>query len=216
MDEINSIRFASVGASFIEDVSGTSMMWNKNLTFLKGKSYLLSGISGSGKTSAMNMMYGNLKPSTGEVFFNNQSLTNIKKATWRDVRKNHLSYLFQGFKLIENLTVFENIVLKASLTRGFNNDRILQFLEELDLIDFAHKKVQILSFGQRQRVAFIRGLCQNYDFVLLDEPFSNLDPHNTELLCELLSRELALQKAGLIMATHHIQPPIEFDYVVAV
>lgn len=121
-----------------------------------------------------------------------------------------MSILFQELRLFQELTAWENILIKNNLT-GY---KTLQWIENcFHLLGIEDKKdvtVAKLSFGQQQRIAFVRALCQPFDFVFLDEPVSHLDINNNRILGELLAEEVKQQGAGVIVTS--IGNPLNIKY----
>ena len=107
--------------------------------------------------------------------------------------------LFQDLRLFGELTVAENIGLKNELTHFKTQEQIGRMLEAAGIADKRDAPVDKLSFGQQQRVAFIR--CQPFDFILLDEPVSHLDAANGELLSGMLLEEAQAQGAGIVVTS---------------
>ena len=111
--------------------------------------------------------------------------------------------------LFDELTALENIRLKPRAA-GLSEKDILACFERLGLSDKIHARVQRLSFGQKQRVAFLRMLCQAADFLVMDEPVSHLDDTNAAIMAELLRERIARDGAGLIVTS--IGRDLPFDY----
>ena len=117
--------------------------------------------------------------------------------------------LFQDMRLFTELTAMENILLKNNLTHFKSKKEIVSFFEAMGIADKLDSKVGRLSFGQQQRVAFIRSLCQPFDFIFLDEPVSHLDDTNGEIMGGILMDEASKQGAGIIVTSigKHITLP---------
>ena len=130
-----------------------------------------------------------------------------------DFRKSKISYVFQDFKLFPNLTVFENIQLKNTLTNNKTVEEIDIFIEKVLLGHKRNSLVKKLSLGQKQRVAIIRSLCQPFEFILLDEPFSHLDRDNIKLITNIIVQEVNKQSASLIMTSLDEMNVLTFDKV---
>lgn len=165
----------------------------KHVIFNKGEKYLIKANSGHGKSSVLNFIYGTSNNYSGNINYS------VPYETIFNLRKTKLSYVFQDFKLFENLTVFENIQLKNKLTNYKTEKEIDGLIKKVLLDNKRNSLVKNLSLGQRQRVAIIRALCQPFDFLLLDEPFSHLDATNINILITILNEELAFRQAGVIV-----------------
>lgn len=178
------------------EVSGSDIYLQNEVAFNKGGRYLLKGNSGRGKSSILNFIYGSNTRYNGDIIFNGE-----KHDTSISVRRTKLSYVFQDFKLFSKLTLWENIKIKNNLTNYKTDQEILNLISKLGLLERKNQLVETLSLGQKQRLAIIRSLCQPFDLLLLDEPFSHLDENNIEILIDIINQELEDQKAGFIMTT---------------
>lgn len=180
-----------------------SMIWNQNFNFKSGEYYQLIAPSGVGKSTLINILYGIRKDYEGEVLFDQENIKNYKTKDWTKLRNTRLAYVFQGLHLFEELTLMENILLKNNLTQHVSNAQIEDWIARVGLRSHLYKKAQHLSYGQRQRIAIVRALCQPFDFLLLDEPFSHLDADNQKLLLDLIFEEVEKQNAGIILTALH-------------
>ena len=178
------------------EISASDIYLQESVKFENGKKYLIKANSGHGKTSVLNFIYGSNTNFNGIINYNGFS-----NDVAFDYRKSNISYVFQDFKLFSELTVFENIQLKNTLTNHKTVDEIYTLIDQVLL---GHKKdsfVKNLSLGQKQRVAILRALCQPFEFLLLDEPFSHLDKENILIIRDLINQEVQKQNASLIMTS---------------
>lgn len=173
-----------------------SEIWKNEVTFSKGDFYLLEADSGKGKSSLFSFIYGYRNDFFGEILFDNQNINGINSNSWNSLRNNSLSLLFQDLRLFGEITALENILLKNRLNGHKTKSEILQMFDLLNIADKVNQKCNKLSFGQQQRVALIRALCQPFDFLLLDEPISHLDD-----TCALSAADLITQNAQKIGAS---------------
>lgn len=195
---------------FADRNSIISDIWHKNIIFRKGEMYLIEAASGTGKSSLCSYIYGYRNDYQGIINFDD---TNIKAYTverWVNLRKHSLSMLFQDLRIFSELTALENIQLKNNLTGHKKKKEILALFDAMGIADKANIKAGKLSFGQQQRVAFIRALCQPFDFIFLDEPISHLDDCNGQIMSNLLTEEAEKQGAGVIVTS--IGKQIELPY----
>lgn len=129
---------------------------------------------------------------------------------WTEIRKKSISMLFQELRLFAELTAWENVQIKNSLTGFKSKNEIKEWFERLDIADKMQSPVGRMSFGQQQRVALIRALCQPFDFIFLDEPTSHLDDTNADIMASLLQEEATRQEAGVIVTS--IGKHLNMDY----
>lgn len=197
----------------MEKDSITSDIWHQDVDFQKGNIYLIEAASGTGKSSLCSFIYGYRKDYQGIICFDGE---NIRKNTvdgWSDIRKRSLSMLFQDLRLFTELTAMENIRLKNSLTGYKSKKEITSFFEALEIADKMDVSVGKLSFGQQQRLALIRALCQPFDFMLLDEPVSHVDDGNNRMMSKVILQEVKKQGAGVIVTSIGKRLELEYDKI---
>ena len=216
---INNVLPSFFSASEVSD----SEIWGREVCFRKGEYHLISAVSGAGKSSLLSYMFGERDDYTGNIIFNEplpypthkekscvRQLNSLKSSELSNIRQHKIGFVFQGLRLFSELTAFENIAIKNRLTDYKTNDEILSMLECAGLSEKHNEKAARLSFGQQQRVAIIRALCQPFDFLLMDEPFSHLDDDNIKTMANMVSHELKSRQAGLVLCSLGIEYP--FDY----
>lgn len=192
----------------------SSDVWQKELTFNRSKSYLIEAASGMGKSSLCSYLYGYRHDYSGTILFDQTDLRTLGTAQWVEIRRSHLSLLFQELRLFGELTAWENVLLKNRLTHHKDEKEILSLFEALGIADKCHQRADRLSFGQQQRVAFIRCLCQPFDFILLDEPVSHLDDANAATMARLLADEALRQGAGIVTTSIGKRLPLDYDVTI--
>jgi putative ABC transport system ATP-binding protein len=205
-----SIELNNIKPTYMSDaeISASDIYLQESVLLERCKKYLIKANSGHGKTSLLNFIYGSNTNFNGSINYNGISDNNVF-----DFRKSKISYVFQDFKLFPNLTVFENIQLKNTLTNYKTVKEIDNLIEEVLL---GHKKdslVNKLSLGQKQRVSILRALCQPFEFLLLDEPFSHLDKENINIITKIIIREVKKQNASLIMTSLDESHFFDFDKI---
>lgn len=186
----------------LEQQRNKSQIWETNsVVFEPGMSYLVEAPSGRGKTSLLSIIYGLRKDYRGKIFLDDTDISTFSAKEWSHFRKNKISFIFQGLELFDELSALDNILLKNSITQQKTEKEILEMAQKLGIEDFLQRKTGILSFGQQQRVAIIRALCQPFDFLLADECFSHMDRENSTVAFNLIREECNAQNAGLILST---------------
>lgn len=175
-----------------------SDVWLRDLTLDRGKRYLISAESGTGKSSMCSYIYGYRQDYSGTIAFDGQDINTLTVAQWCDVRQRHIAYLPQEMRLFPELTAMENVELKNRLTGFKSAQSIREMFDALGIVDKTDSLASKLSIGQQQRVAIIRTLCQPCDFILLDEPVSHLDEENNRIAAQMICHEAQRQGAGII------------------
>lgn len=187
-----------------------SDIWRKEVEFEKGKLYLVEANSGTGKSSLCSFIYGYRNDYQGQILFDGEDVRQYKVAQWVKLRKKHFSLLWQELRLFPELTAMENVEIKNKLTGYQKKKKIREWFEMLGISDKLDAKIGQMSFGQQQRVALIRALCQPFDFLFVDEPVSHLDDTNSEIMGRIMTEEAKKQGAGIIATS--IGKHIELDY----
>lgn len=171
---------------------------NINLYFEDTGFISILGPSGSGKTTLLNIISGLIKPDSGTIQYNNLLLNKFNRKSWDSFRTYNLSYIFQDYKLLEDITVIDNIKIVTN-----NNNKIKQLLAKLEINKIQKQKVNKLSGGEKQRVAIARALANDPDILLADEPTGALDTINSVKIMNIL-KEISKNKL-VIIVTHNIE-----------
>jgi osmoprotectant transport system ATP-binding protein len=187
-----------------------------NLKIEKGQIIVLIGESGCGKTTSMKMINRLIPMTDGEILFDGKSIMDYGAVELR--RK--IGYVIQKVGLLPHITIGENIELVPKLLNWDKNKRRLRALELLDLVDldksYYHRYAHELSGGQQQRIGVARALATNPDVILMDEPFSALDPMTREQLQrELLKLQDELGKT-IVFVTHDMDEALKIGDKIAV
>ena len=192
-----------------------SEVWLSDVEFEQGKSYLIKADSGTGKSSLLSYIYGQRGDYRGDILFNDQNILTLSSHDWCMVRQSMLSILFQDLKLFGELTALENVEIKNRLTKTQPTRVIKGWFEELGIADKLKTRADHLSYGQQQRVALIRALCQPFNFLLLDEPISHLDDRNSEVMRDIIIREATRQGAGIIATSIGKHMDMEYNKILS-
>ena len=175
-----------------------SDVWLQDITLERGKRYLISAESGTGKSSMCSYIYGYRQDYSGTIAFDDKDIRTMTVAQWCSIRQRHIAYLPQDMRLFGELTALENVELKNRLTGFKSHDEINKLFDAMGIADKRDSLASKLSIGQQQRVAIIRTLCQPCDFIMLDEPVSHLDEENNRIVADLIVQEASSQGAGVI------------------
>lgn len=188
-----------------------SDIWSTELVFERGKRYLIEAASGTGKSSLCSYLYGQRGDYRGTILFDNDNIASLSTTRWSDIRQQHITILFQDLKLFGELTALENVEIKNNITHTQTAEQIAAWFEELGIADKLHSRIDRMSYGQQQRVALIRALCQPYDFILLDEPISHLDDHNSDIMRDIILRDAESKGAAIIATSIGKHMNIDYD-----
>lgn len=182
----------------------------RNMIFENGKSYILLGASGCGKSTLLNMISGILSPTRGSVVIDGVDMSAASQSERDRFRIERIGYIFQDFKLIDDMTVADNIEILR--LEGVDVSGMDDMLRTLGIFEKKNAKVKHLSGGQKQRVAIARALVKKPDLILADEPTGNLN----FTIGEQVIRELVRASSGktLIAVTHDDRLARYFDEVI--
>ncbi len=171
----------------------------KNFTIKKNNHFLILGPSGSGKTTLINLMAGLLKPSSGEIIFENKNYSLLTEHEVDELRSKNFGVIFQKIHLIKHLNIEQNILLAKKKDHFLNTNKLIN---ELALSGKNKQMAQNLSVGESQRVAIARGIANKPKVIFADEPTSALDELNAKKVIELILRQSKKTNATLIVSTH--------------
>ena len=173
--------------------------YSYDFTLEPGSFTALVGPSGGGKSTLVHIVAGFLPPQTGRIRLNGQDITEM------DPGLRPLSVLFQDYNLFPHMTVFDNVAIGLApdlKIQQTDRNRILEALFQVGLGDMELRKPEALSGGQRQRVAIARALVRNSPLILLDEPFSALDPGMRVEMLELVNQLRQNSDRIILMVSH--------------
>ena len=182
-------------------ISASSEVFNSEGVFEKGKKYLVKAPSGKGKSTLLHLIYGLRNDYEGSIKLDGKDIKSLNYDDWATVRQKKLSIVFQDLRLFLNLTARENILLKRELSDTPSVSEVELMAEQLGIAPYLNQKAETLSYGQRQRVAIIRALCQPFEMLFLDELFSNLDTDNIKIATEMINKACEKNGAGFILVS---------------
>lgn len=190
-----------------------SDVWQQDVTFERGKLYLVEADSGTGKSSLCSFIYGYRQDYQGIITFGGQNIRNFKTRDWTRLRRNNLSLMWQELRLFPELTAMENVMIKNRLTGFKRRKQILEWFDALGISDKVDTKVGIMSYGQQQRVALMRALAQPIDFLFVDEPISHLDDGNARQMADVMMEEATRQGAGVVVTSIGKHVDMNYDKI---
>ena len=175
-----------------------------NLKINQGEFVYFVGKTGSGKSSLLKAIYGDVGISSGDILFKEQTLKKLNRKKILELRRK-VGIIFQDFQLLMERSVANNLrfVMKATGWKGKKiiNEGIEKLLLKVDMVDKADSFPHLISGGEQQRIAVARALVNNPELILADEPTGNLDPETSEKIMHLL-KSVSDEEKTVIMATH--------------
>ena len=166
----------------------------------KNEFVIILGASGSGKSTLLNILSGLEKLDSGEVVYDNESISDYSEKQLTKFRKDKIGFVFQQYYLLNNLTVEQNVKVGANLA---NNKEYVDIIKELGLEDKLSKYPNELSGGEQQRVSIARALAKKPTVLFLDEPTGALDEETGRKILEYLLKLKDKSHFTMIMVTHN-------------
>jgi len=211
------IRLRDVQKSFGAAEGAAPVLSVRVLDVARGECVALTGASGSGKTTILNLVGGLLAPDAGSVVVADKDLAVLGEAARDRFRARHIGYLFQTFHLLDGWTARENVELGASFTgRRVEAGRADSLLREVGLGERLNHWPRQLSVGQQARVALARALINKPDVLLADEPTGALDAVNGATVLRLILDSARAAGSTVLCATHDPEVAAAFDRTVRV
>jgi putative ABC transport system ATP-binding protein len=199
------IQLRNVTKSYLLASGKFDALRNVNLSIGKGQMIAITGKSGSGKSTMLNIITGIDKATEGSVIINEVKVDKLSESDLASWRGKNIGVVFQFFQLIPTLTIVENVMLPMDFCNTYpkkdRRPRALALLQQVDIAEQADKFPSALSGGQQQRAAIARALANDPSIIVADEPTGNLDSHTATAIFKLFS---SLTKSGktVIVVTH--------------
>ena len=169
-----------------------------SMQIYEGELLVIVGASGSGKSTLINILGGIDKCTSGNVYFRNRNITKYNERKITQYRKNNVGFIYQAFNLINELTVYENILLTSD-----SKNNIDEILKKVGLFEKKNLYPRELSGGEQQRVAIARALSKDCDILFCDEPTGALDSENSKKILLLLEELARHDKKTIVIVTHN-------------
>lgn len=186
---------------------GTSKLYalkQVNITIESGEFVTITGKSGCGKTTLLNVIGGILKPSSGKYYFNGKNVGKFTDSEIARLRNNGIGFVVQHFALINNMTIYENVALPLryrKIKTQAVKQAVIAALEKVRIADKCNQYPYQLSGGEKQRASIARAIAADTQIILADEPTGALDEENGHNIMNIL-KELNAAGKTIIMVTH--------------
>ncbi len=196
------IIFSKVAKVFATPNGPLEILTDINLEIYENEKVAIIGPSGSGKTTALSLLAGLDRPSSGTITVGGQEISSLSERLLANYRNSTLGIIFQSFELILPFTVSENITAPLDIAGKSNDGRIQELIKSTGLTARSSAYPATLSGGEKQRVAIARALANNPSLILADEPTGSLDQKTGKVLLDLLLKEVEREKKTLVVITH--------------
>ena len=199
-----SLKIENLSKEFYVGGIKRKILSSVNLELNKGDLISITGRSGCGKTTLLNVISGIVSPDSGKIFIKDNRVKYFFDIFTSRLRNREIGFIFQTFNLLNDETVISNVLLPARINKKLNSQikkRADELLSKLKVYKFKNEKVSILSGGQKQRVAIARALINSPSIILADEPTANLDAKTSYEIFDILN-ELRKEGASILIITH--------------
>ncbi|MCM5664389.1 ABC transporter ATP-binding protein [Galbibacter mesophilus] len=202
------IKVENIHKSF----GGTEILKGISTNFEKGKTNLIIGQSGSGKTVFLKCLLGLHRPEEGQIIYNDKKYADLDEDQRTDLRQ-EMGMVFQGSALFDSMTVQENVLFPLKMFSKFPknemNDRVDEVLKRVNLVDAHHKLPSEISGGMQKRVAIARAIVNRPKYLFCDEPNSGLDPKTAIIIDQLIQEITQEFDITTVINTHDMNSVME-------
>lgn len=189
--------------SFQDGEEKRTVLNNLQLEVAAGEFVAILGPSGSGKSTLLSIAGVLMSADKGHIILDGQDISQATQKIWTSIRREKIGFVFQNHQLLPYLTVYDQLLMAAKMSRVKNLDqRIKELLDDLGISDCAKKFPKQLSGGQKQRAAIARAFLAKPALILADEPTASLDEARGRQIAELLQKETKENHSAAIMVTH--------------
>ena len=202
---MNNLDCTNLNKSFFMKDEEIKVLSDIEISVSPGDLIAISGSSGAGKSTLLHLLASLDKPCSGSIVFNKKETTTLSNKELSNLRLKNYGFVYQFHHLLEDLTVFENILLPGQILnsdKGLLNKRANSLIDRIGLSKRKDHLPWKLSGGEKQRVAIARALINSPNIIFLDEPTGNLDIDNAKVIQDLLIEISKEHGIALVTATH--------------
>lgn len=199
------LKINGLGKVYGKGKACTQALKQVDLEVNKADFVAIMGASGSGKSTLLNLISTIDKPTHGEIWINNINIAKLNNAKADSFRKNQLGFIFQDFRLLDSLTITENIAVPLIIQKRNKEQiehRIAEVMDMLSISKLGDKYPYQISGGEKQRAACARAIIAEPELILADEPTGSLDSNNAHNIMGVMTEFNEKLKATILMVTH--------------
>jgi len=201
------IEKGATRAEVLEQTKQVVAVKDASFEIKENEIFVIMGLSGSGKSTLVRCLNRLLEPTRGKIFIDGEDITKMKRKALKDLRRHKLSMVFQNFGLLPHRTVLDNVALGLEIRGEHKNERqhkALAILDQVGLKGWENSRVNELSGGMQQRVGLARALVVEPEIILMDEPFSALDPLIRRQMQDEFIKLRSSMKKTVVFITHDL------------
>lgn len=199
------IKTSNISVSYKNGEVSQEIFKNESFEIKDGEFIIITGPSGSGKTTLLKVLSGIQKPNDGDVYWDDVNIYQEKPSSLSKIRLEKSGFVYQDFMLIDELNVYDNIILSKRLIRNKNDENVQKIIDDLKLNSILKKYPTVLSGGEKQRVSIARSLVNNPKILFCDEPTGSLDYKATKEIMDLLKKINQEYQITIVLVTHELE-----------
>ena len=199
------IKTSNISVNYKNGQNVQHILKDESFVINDGDFVMITGPSGSGKTTLLKILSGIQKPNEGSVYWDDLDIYSQKASTISKLRLKQSGFVYQDFMLIDELNVYDNIILPKRLLKDKNDDNVLEIIKDLKLNNLLKKYPTVLSGGEKQRVSIARSLVNKPKILFCDEPTGSLDYKTTKEIMDLLAYINKEYHITIVMVTHELE-----------
>lgn len=200
--------------TYEEGINQTKVLNNVSFQMNAGELLAIVGSSGSGKSTLLHLLGGLDTPTSGDILFNGNNLSDLSNDERAIMRNQHIGFIYQFHHLLPDFSAVENVAMPLLIngkSADFSQKKAIDMLEKVGLAHRSKHRPSEMSGGERQRVAIARALINDPLLVLADEPTGNLDQKNAADIFELIKSLNELQQTAFLIVTHDLNLARKMD-----
>lgn len=194
-----------VAKNYVSGQKSVEVLQGIDISVTKGEILVIEGPSGAGKTTLLHVLGFLIKPTSGEVIYNNKKLSTLRSSECAQVRNKSFGFVFQMYYLLPELTMVENVLIPCMINSSNLGEKKKKAIELINMMGLSHRithKPNQLSGGEQQRTAIARALVNDPEIIFCDEPTGNLDSSSATDVLNIIADLRKNHSKTFVIATH--------------